>query len=119
MDGTYRVEQRESVLEQRKMIEELFNTPYFYFSHTLDLTNCQQKLDGLIENDAKGYFVLGTATPAFTWNYFMLRSGMQCTHCYFSRSNLRKMGPLQFCLLALLRIHRHSAPNAKRIFEIL
>ena len=59
------------------MIEELFNTPYFYFSHTLDLTNCQQKLDGLIENDAKGYFVLGTATPAFTWNYFMLRSGMQ------------------------------------------
>jgi len=70
-----RVEQRESVLEQRKMIEELFNTPYFYFSHTLDLTNCQQKLDGLIENDAKGYFVLGTATPAFTWNYFMLRSG--------------------------------------------
>ena len=70
-----RVEQRESVLEQRKMIEELFGTPYFYFSHTLDLTNCQQKLDGLIENDAKGYFVLGTATPAFTWNYFMLRTG--------------------------------------------
>ena len=99
MDGTYRVEQRESVLEQRKMIEELFNTPYFYFSHTLDLTNCQQKLDGLIENDAKGYFVLGTATPAFTWNYFMLRSGMQwkttfylivsvrLSSFYFGRSN--------------------------------
>ena len=61
------------------MIEELFNTPYFYFSHTLDLTNCQQKLDGLLENDAKGYFVLGTASPAFTWNYFMLHSGMQWT----------------------------------------
>ena len=41
----------------------------------MDLTNCQQKLDGLLENDAKGYFVLGSATPAFTWNYFMLQSG--------------------------------------------
>lgn len=70
-----RPEQRESSIEQRRMIEELFSVPYFYFSHTLDITNCQQKLDGLIENDAKGYFVLGTASPSFTWNYFMLHSG--------------------------------------------
>ena len=49
-------------------VEDVFNTPSFYFSHTLDLTNSQQKLDGLIENDAKGYFVLDTASPSFTWN---------------------------------------------------
>ena len=29
------------------------------------------------------------------------------SHCYFTRSNLKKIGPLQFCLLALLRIHQH------------
>ena len=29
------------------------------------------------------------------------------SHCYSIRSNLKKMGPLQFCLLALLGIHRH------------
>ena len=61
-------EQREAAIEQRKMVEDLFNAPYYFFSHTLDLTNSQQKLDGLMENDAKGYFVLGTASPSFTWN---------------------------------------------------
>ena len=63
-----RPEQREAAMEQRKMVEDLFNSPYYFFSHTLDLTNSQQKLDGLMENDAKGYFVLGTASPSFTWN---------------------------------------------------
>ena len=29
-------------------------------------------------------------------------------HCYFTRSNLKKMGPLQFCLPALLEIHRNT-----------
>ena len=29
------------------------------------------------------------------------------SHCYFTRSNLKKMGPLKFCSLALLGIHRH------------
>ena len=28
-------------------------------------------------------------------------------HCYFTRLNVKKMGPLQFCPPALLRIHRH------------
>ena len=28
------------------------------------------------------------------------------THCYFTKLNLKKMGPLQFCLPALLEIHR-------------
>ena len=74
-DHHLRSDQSEIVSEQRKMIEDLFNTPYFYFSHTLDITNCQQKLDKLIENDAKGYFVLGTASSSFTWNYYILNSG--------------------------------------------
>ena len=67
-DFHLRPEQREAAIEQRKMVEDCFNTPYFYFSYTLDLSNSQQKLDGLIENDAKGYFVLGTASESFTWN---------------------------------------------------
>ena len=74
-DSHLRPEQIETVLEQRKMVEEQLSTPYFYFSTTLDVTNCLQKLDGLIENNAKGYFVLGTASRSFTWNYFMLHSG--------------------------------------------
>lgn len=74
-DSYLRPEQRDAAIEQRKMVEDLFSTPNFYFSYTLDITNSQQKLDGLMENDAKGYFVLGTASPAFTWNYFLLYSG--------------------------------------------
>jgi hypothetical protein len=30
------------------------------------------------------------------------------THCYFTRLNLKKMGPLQCCHLALLGTHRHT-----------
>ena len=29
------------------------------------------------------------------------------SHCYFTRLNLKKIGPLQFCLLALLGTHRN------------
>ena len=29
------------------------------------------------------------------------------SHCYFTRLNLRKMGPLQFCLPVFLGIHRN------------
>ena len=38
-----RLEQKETALEQRKMVEDIFSTPYFYFSYSLDITNCQQK----------------------------------------------------------------------------
>ena len=33
------------------------------------------------------------------------------THCDFTRLNPKKKGPLQFCLPALLRIHRHPMQN--------
>ena len=36
------------------------------------------------------------------------------SHCYSIRSNLKKMGPLQFCLPVCLGIHRD--PKTKRIF---
>ena len=38
-------------------------------------------------------------------NFFKLLTPW--SHCYFTRSYLKKMGPLQFCLLALLGIHQH------------
>ena len=36
-----------------------------------------------------------------------LKQTKDVTHCYSIRSNLKKMGPLQFCLPALLKIHRN------------
>ena len=69
-----RPEQQETAVEQRKMVEAVFNTPYFYFSYTIDITNYQQKSDVLVENSDVNY-VLNTASPCFTWNYFMLKSG--------------------------------------------
>ena len=37
----------------------------------------------------------------------MLSSFAYLSHCYFTRLNLKKMGPLWFCLLALLGNYRH------------
>ena len=47
------------------------------------------------------------ATPLFLFQLQQQQKSKQRTHCYFTRSNLKKMGPLQFFLLALLGIHRH------------
>ena len=33
--------------------------------------------------------------------------GTRVSHCYFTRSNLKKIRPLWFCLASLLEIHRH------------
>ena len=47
------------------------------------------------------------------WNFqtkkraFKERKIYCISHCYFTRLNLKKMGPLQFCLPALLEIHRN------------
>ncbi len=63
-------------MEQKRMVEDMLNTPSMYFSLTLDITNCQQKLDGLMENDAVAkYKILSTASPTFTWNYSLLQNG--------------------------------------------
>ena len=32
---------------------------------------------------------------------------LEQSHCYFTRLNLKKTGPLQFCLPALLKIHKN------------
>ena len=37
---------------------------------------------------------------------------VSCTHCYSIRLNLKKMGPLQFCLQVCLGIHRN--PKQKK-----
>ena len=37
------------------------------------------------------------------------------SHCYSIRSNLKEMGPLQFCLPVFLRIHRN--PKQKEFFN--
>ena len=37
------------------------------------------------------------------------------THCYFTRLNLRKMGPFQFCSFS----RNYLAPKAKGIFDFL
>ena len=34
-----RLEQKETAVEQRKMVEDVFSTPYFYFSYSLDISN--------------------------------------------------------------------------------
>ena len=36
-----------------------------------------------------------------------VRQATQYSHCYFTRLNLKKMGPLQFCLPVFLGIHRN------------
>ena len=38
------------------------------------------------------------------------------SHCYSIRSNLKKMGPLQFCLPVFLGIHRN--PKQKEFFNL-
>ena len=37
------------------------------------------------------------------------------SHCYFTRLNLKKMGPLQFCLPVFLGIHRNH--TQKELFD--
>ena len=34
-----RLVQKETAVEQRKMVEDVFSTPYFYFSYSLDISN--------------------------------------------------------------------------------
>ena len=42
---------------------------------------------------------------SFLWDTIV--SSQSVTHCYSVRSNLQKMGPLQFCLPVFLGIHRN------------
>ena len=43
-------------------------------------------------------------------------TGYYSAHCYFSRLNLKKMGPLQFCLSIFLGIRRN--PKQIDFFKI-
>ena len=45
----------------------------------------------------------------------VLFSALRLSHCYYIRLNLKKMGPLQFCLPVFLGIHRN--PKQKEIFN--
>ena len=45
----------------------------------------------------------------------LLFRGFYCSHCYFTRLNLKKMGPLQFCPSIFLGIHRN--PKQKDFFN--
>lgn len=75
-DHHLRLDQRETNQEHLKLVEDLFKTPHFYFSNTLDLSNTQQRLDGLYENDVKGHKgPLSSASRTFTWNRHMLCNG--------------------------------------------
>ena len=57
--------------------------------------------------------ILSSVLLSFLVSPFTTKGVVQYTLLFYIRSNLKKMGPLQFCLPALLNIHRNHKQKVK------
>lgn len=54
------------------MLQSVLSTPYFYFSYTMDLSHCKQRLDTLRSPDFSSKSLLDRAEQRFIWNWHLL-----------------------------------------------
>jgi len=54
------------------MLQSVLSTPYFYFSYTMDLSHCKQRLDSLRSPDFLNKSLLDRSEQRFVWNWHLL-----------------------------------------------
>ena len=73
------------------------------WNHSISMTQNKVIATCSIEHELRSYLV---SLPVKEKKH-QSENNFHKPHCYFTRLNLKKMGPLQFCLPALLEIHRN------------
>ena len=79
---------------------------------TLDIRNIKI-LPTLISREKVLFWIICESVRSNTTVYSSQTKTPKVPHCYLTRLNLRKMGPLQFCLRVFLGVHRN--PKQKKI----